>query len=147
MDPLPTERFEARQVVEGRGRWILLWHQERKLGGIVRPTAGEPGPDVRLKPNGSATGRLLTVDGNPAADHPLEVYFRMPGETAWGPWFPQMKVRTDAAGRFELTNLPDGPEFSIRYMARGTPPPGRYTREFRVTSGKATDLGDLKPRS
>ena len=63
----------------------------------------------------------------------------MPGETAWSPWFPRMKLRTDAAGRFELTNLPDGPEFSVRYMAKGTPPPGRYTCT-RPTTRSSTKL-------
>jgi hypothetical protein len=55
-------------------------------------------------------------------------------------------VRTDAKGRFELANLPEGVEFSVRYMLRRAPPPGRYTREFRVQSGDAKELGELKPR-
>jgi hypothetical protein len=145
-DPLPTETFEVRQVTESRPRAVLLWHEDRKLGAMIRPKVGDPAPDVRLKPNGSAAGRLLTVDGTPAADQPLDVMFKLPGDSAWGPWFARMKVRTDAAGRFDIPNLPEGPEFSVRYADKRSPNGGRFAREFRVTSGKATDLGNVKPR-
>jgi RNA polymerase sigma factor (sigma-70 family) len=145
-DPFPTERFEVRQITENRSRAVLLWHEERKLGAVFRPKVGEPAPEIRLKPNGSAVGRLLTVDGKPAADRPLEIHLQIPGDFGWGPWFPMMKLRTDAAGRFEIPNLPEGPEFSIRYREKGAGSSGRDVREFRVTSGKETDLGDVKPQ-
>ena len=74
------------------------------------------------------------------------MFFRTPGDTAWSPWFPQKAVRTGAKGRFELSNLPDGVEFSLRYSVKKAPPPGRYSREFRVQSGEAKDLGDVKPK-
>ena len=146
MDPLPTEKFEVRQVTESRPRGVLLWHEDRQLGALIRPKAGDPAPDVRLKPNGSATGRLLTVDGTPAADQVLDVMFKLPGDFGWGPWFARMKVKTDANGRFEIPNLPEGPDYSVRYADKRSPRVGRFMREFRVTSGKTTDLGDVKTR-
>jgi len=147
MDSLPTEKFEVHQVTESRTRAVLLWHDERKLGVMVRPKVGDPAPEVRLKPNGSATGRLLNADGEPAADQSLDVMFQLPGDSAWGPWFARMKVKTDPAGRFEIPNLPEGPDYSIRYSNLRSPNGGRFAREFRVTSGKVTDLGEIKPRS
>jgi RNA polymerase sigma factor (sigma-70 family) len=146
MDPLPTEMFEVRQITESRVRAVLLWHEDRKLGAMIRPKVGDPPPEVRLKPNGSAVGRLLTLDGTSAADQQLDVMFKLPGDSAWGPWFARMKVRTDADGRFEIPNLPEGPEYSVRYTDRRPPNGGRFVREFRVAGGKATDLGDVKPR-
>ena len=52
-------------------------------------------------------------------------------------------MKTDAAGRFELPNLPAGPEFSQRYSLKGGTPPNHSTRDFRLESGQAKDLGDL----
>jgi RNA polymerase sigma factor (sigma-70 family) len=146
IDPLPTEKFEVKQVTEGRTRAVLLWHDERKLGAMFRPKLGDPPPEVKLKPNGSATGRLLNTDGEPAADQTLEVMFKLPGDAAWGPWFPQMKVKTDAAGRFEIPNLPEGPDYSVRYTNLRSANSGRFARDFRVKSGKVTDLGDVKTK-
>ena len=40
--------------------------------------------------------------------------FKLPGDSAWGPWFPRMKVKTDPEGRFEIPNLPEGPNYSVR---------------------------------
>ena len=146
IEPLPTERFEVKQVTASGSRVVLFWHGGRKLGAMVRPAAGDKGPDVRLKPNSSATGRLLDADKKPAADHPIEIMMRLPGDIGWAPWFPQMKVRTDAAGRFEIPNLPEGPEFSLRYSIEGAAAPDRHVREFQVPSGKTFDIGDLGPR-
>jgi hypothetical protein len=57
-----------------------------------------------------------------------------------------LKVKTDAGGRFEIPNLPEGPEYSVRYTDQRSPNGGRFAREFRVAGGKAIDLGDVKPR-
>jgi RNA polymerase sigma factor (sigma-70 family) len=146
MNPLGAE-FEATQIQSGKPRFVLFWHEERKLGAIWRPKPGNPETyDVRLKPNGSAAGRLVDRDGEPLADHAVEVYFRTPGDSAWSPWFPMKTVRTDAEGRFELANLPEGVEFSLRYKVKTAPTPGQYVHEFRVKSGEAKDLGDVKPK-
>jgi protocatechuate 3,4-dioxygenase beta subunit len=146
MDPLPTENFEIQQVTETRSRAVLLWHEQRKLGAMFRPKLGDPPLEVRLKPNGSATGRLLNMDGEPAADQVLSVMFKVPGDFGWGPWFPQMKVTTDAAGRFEISNLPEGPDYSVRYTNLRSANGGRFVREFRVTSGKVTEMGDVRAK-
>jgi hypothetical protein len=73
----------------------------------------------------------------------LEVHYRLSNEPALCRWFPQPNVKTDAAGRFELPNLPAGPEFSQRYSLKGGTPPNHSTRDFRLESGQAKDLGDL----
>ena len=146
MNPLGTE-FEATQIQSGKPRFVLFWHEEQKLGAIWRPKPGNPDTyDVRLKPNGLAAGRFVDRDGEPLADHAVEVYFRTPGDSAWSPWFPMKTVRTGAEGRFELANLPEGVEFSLRYKVKKAPTPGQYVHEFRVKSGEAKDLGDVKPK-
>jgi RNA polymerase sigma factor (sigma-70 family) len=142
--PLGAE-FTVGQVQSGKARFVLFWHEERKLGAIWRPKPGEPATyDVRLKPNGAATGKLADKDGDPLSDSVIELYFRMPGEFGWSPWFPKSTVRTDANGRFELPNLPEGVEFMLRYRPKF--PAESHGREFRVKSGEALDLGDVKPR-
>jgi hypothetical protein len=146
MTPLGAE-FEARQIQSGKPRFVLFWHEGRKLGTIWRPKPGNPDTyDVRLKPNGSARGRVADKDGAPLPDHTVEVYFRTPGETAWSRWFPTKTLRTDAKGRFELPNLPEGVEFSLRYTLKKAPAPGRYSHEFRIKSGEVKELGDVKPK-
>jgi hypothetical protein len=144
MTPLGSE-FEVGQVQTGKPRFVLFWHEERKLGAVWRPKSGDPATyDVRLKPNGSAAGLLADKDGHPLAEHRVEVYFRTPGETAWSPWFPMRTVRTDAKGRFELPNLPEGVEFSLRYVVKKHAEE-THTRGFRVQSGKTLDL-DMKAK-
>jgi RNA polymerase sigma factor (sigma-70 family) len=145
MKPLGTE-FEASQIQSGTPRWVLFWHEERKLGAVWRPKPGDADTyDVRLTPNGSATGRLVNKDAQPVADNLVEIYFRTPGDTGWSPWFPMKQVRTDAKGHFELPNLPAGVDFSLLYSLKKNPADGRSVREFRVKSGEAKDLGDVKP--
>jgi RNA polymerase sigma factor (sigma-70 family) len=144
--PLATAEFKVSQVQAGRPRFVLFWHEERKLGGLFRPQTGNGIQEVRLKPTASATGRLVDSGNVPMTDVLVELYFRMPGETGWAPWFPMKSVRTDAKGRFELVNLPEGVEFSVRYTVKKAQMPGRYAREFQVKSGEAINLGDLKPK-
>ncbi|HKB02631.1 MAG TPA: sigma-70 family RNA polymerase sigma factor [Gemmataceae bacterium] len=148
MKPLGV-RFEAGQIQSGKPRFVLFWHEERKLGAIWRPKPGDADTyDVRLKPNGSAAGRLVDKEGQPLPDHAVEVYFRTPGETGWSPWFPMTQLRTDAKGRFELANLPEGVEFSVRYKLKKAPQVDYSFEfrsfEFRVKSGEAKELGDAK---
>jgi RNA polymerase sigma factor (sigma-70 family) len=144
MKPLAAE-FEAGQIQAGKPRFVLFWHEERKLGAIWRPRLGSSETnDVKLKPNASAVGRMTSKEGEPLSDHTIEVYFRTSGDTVWTPWFPMKTVRTDARGRFELSNLPEGVEFSLRMKPKKVPVPSAH--EFRVNSGEAKDLGDIKPR-
>ena len=146
MKPLAAE-FEAGQMQEGKPRFVLFWHEDRKLGAVWRPKLGNPDTyDVRLKPNASAAGRLANKESDPLPDQPIEVYFRTPGDSGWTPWFPMRTVRTDAQGRFELVNLAEGVEFSLRYNVTKAPGAAAYAHEFRVKSGEAKDLGDVKPK-
>jgi hypothetical protein len=145
MDPFPTEKLQVTQVPHESVRPVLIWHEKRQLGAVIRPKPDPEMQDVRLQPTGSARGRVLNRDGQPAADQLIEVSMKLPGEFAWGPWFPQMKVRTDAEGRFELVNLPEGADFSLRGTLKGSGA-GRVYQEFRVSSGKVKELGDVKAR-
>ncbi|HJZ93433.1 MAG TPA: carboxypeptidase-like regulatory domain-containing protein, partial [Gemmataceae bacterium] len=143
--PLGAE-FEAGQIQSGTPRWILFWHEERKLGAVWRPNPGDAATyDVKLAANGCATGRLVDKEGQPVANNVVEVYFRTPGDPGWSPWFPMKQVRTDAKGHFELSNLPAGTDFSLRYMVKKNSDGLRSVREFRVKSREAKDLGDVKP--
>ena len=55
-------------------------------------------------------------------------------------------------GRFELPNLPEGVEFSLRYKLKKAADRRQFAYEFqfvyefRVKSGEAKDLGDVKPQ-
>lgn len=145
MKPLGVE-FEAEQMQSTRTRSVLFWHEERKLGTVWRPKVGDPSTyDAMLRPNATATGRLLDKEENPKADYLVDVLFRVPGDPGWAKWFPQPTVRTDANGRFEVSNLPAGVEFNVRTQLRGAEV-GRYWNEFQLKSGQTKDLGDIKPR-
>jgi hypothetical protein len=139
MKPLGAE-FEAQQIQPDRPRSVLFWHEEKKLGAVWRPKIGDPSTyDAKLQPNASAFGRVLEKNGNQKADHVIELMFRVPGDPAWAKWFPQPTVRTDANGRFEVSNLPVGIEFSVRTQLRD----GRIMTHFRLKAGETKDLENL----
>ena len=89
------------------------------LGKLVEPKKGDVGPwDVKLEPAGTATGRLVTVDGKPVANAVLQVHYRCPGTTPGR----RRRSRQGADGRGRASsgssNLVGGLTYSVQLLRR-----------------------------
>jgi RNA polymerase sigma factor (sigma-70 family) len=144
--PNQKAAFELKQYNPDRPRSLVFLHPDRGLGKLVEPKAGDVGPwEVRLEPTGTVTGRLVTEDGKPVANAVLRVYYLKPGNDAWSPSFAHQQARTDADGRFRLTNLVGGLKYSIDHKVQKGTTRQDYYRNVRVKAGETKDLGDIKP--
>jgi beta-lactamase regulating signal transducer with metallopeptidase domain/5-hydroxyisourate hydrolase-like protein (transthyretin family) len=125
----------------GDERTVVLLHEDRDLGKVLRIDADAPLPDVRtvrLEPCAMIVGRLLGPDGLPlggvrvnADVHPVEDF---------GKGLPY--TETDTEGRFRYVNVPVGCRY--RLSARGgslDDAVEEIAAELAVEAGETTDLG------
>ena len=129
-----------------RPRAMVALHPGRGLGKVVRPKAGDLGPwEVKLELTGTAAGRLVTGDGTPIPDAPLQVSYLLPGHDAWTPSGAHDKVTTDAEGKFRLTNLVPGLPYTVRHSRETGVSRVRHYLNLELKVGEEKSLGDVKP--
>jgi RNA polymerase sigma factor (sigma-70 family) len=132
--PLAGDTFTVEGLNPRRPRHLLFFDKERKHGAFVTIKGEVREPlTVRLEPCGSAAGRLVDEDGQPAAG----VVVRLDTEDIHdtGP----ETVKTDAAGRFQFAGLVPGQPYQAR---RGPGPFGQYLfSPFAVKPGQSRELG------
>jgi RNA polymerase sigma factor (sigma-70 family) len=129
-----------------RPRPMVVLHPGRGLGKLVRPKAGDLGPwEVKLEPTGTAAGRLVTEDGTPIPDAPLQVFYTLPGHDAWTPAVAHDKLTTDAEGKFRLANLVPGLPYTVRHSRETGVSQIRHFLNLELKAGEEKALGDVKP--
>lgn len=144
--PDQKAEVELTQYNPDRPRPLLFLHPERGLGKLVEPKKGDVGPwTVKLESTGTVTGRLVTEEGKPLANAVLSVHYLKPGHDAWTPAFVHRATRTDAEGRFQLTNLVAGLQYSIDHKVQKGGVRQQYYVGVKVKAGETKDLGDVKP--
>ncbi len=156
-EKMPSADFTALGLSRRKGRTLVFFHPEKKLGKVFRLPAGEEGPvAVRLEPLGAVTGRVLGADGRPWAGlaaraeltRLIVAYKDLPWEMLYN-LGPLMKVTqtTEKDGRFRLDGLLPGLKYNL-FVLDGEPRPGtppvHHVETLPVESGKTKDLGDLK---
>jgi thiol-disulfide isomerase/thioredoxin len=115
-----------------------------QLGGVTRSEAKQAQAEIVVGPLAEATGRLLTLDGQPIAQKELSYainVFQEPERRIWTPSFGG-KITTDADGRFTFRRLVPGQtyEASIAIDAHSS----RRVVKVQPTSADPVDLGDIK---
>ena len=145
-DPDKKAEIELEQFNPDRPRSIVFLHPGRGIGKLVEPKKGDAGPwEVKLEPVGTATGRLVTIDGKPVANAVLTVHYLMPGHDAWTPSVAHDKARTDAEGKFRLSNLVGGLKYSVEYSSQRDGARKQHYFFIQLKAGETKDLGDQKP--
>jgi RNA polymerase sigma factor (sigma-70 family) len=144
--PDQQAEVELKQYNPDRPRSILFLHPGRGIGKLVEPKKGDAGPwEVKLEPVATAAGRLVTADGKPVPNVVLTVHYLMPGHDAWTPSSAHNDMRTDAGGKFRLTNLVGGLKYSVHYSAERDGARRQHYFYVQLKSGETKDLGDRRP--
>ncbi|AWM40252.1 ECF RNA polymerase sigma factor SigE [Gemmata obscuriglobus] len=130
-----------------RPREVLVLHAEKRLG--VRATttpAAKGATEIRLQPTATATGRLLSDDGKPLANVPVEIRYTLSDGFGWKATELHPQATTDKDGKFVATNLIAGVSYELRWP-RPAPKKANAYHPFAVKSGEQKDLGDLGKKS
>ncbi|MEZ6121607.1 MAG: M56 family metallopeptidase [Planctomycetaceae bacterium] len=136
-------RFSVKRPVEPV--YLHVTNQDRTLGAVVAVAADDKQANIRLRPLGSATGRLMSEDGRtPASRIKLRTGIRITdikgslSSNRFG-----ATITTDADGHFELTHLAPGWEYECQLADY---PGGRVVTitKAKVDPNQALDLGELK---
>jgi protocatechuate 3,4-dioxygenase beta subunit len=132
-------------LANGEERSVVVLHEQRKLGKIVRVHEGDDakGPVVvALEPLASLTGRVVDHEGNPVAGANVTPLPLPSGD--FGLRLPP--VTSDASGRFRAAELPPGCEYSLTVESPGTPRNRRFAflKQATVKPGETTDVGEIK---
>src|SRR5262249_55423947 len=107
-----TAETEATNLMPGEERIVLLRHEARKLGKVVRVRAGDDanGPVVvTLEPLAALAGRVADADGNPVAGATVRPDVLPSGD--FGLSLPQ--VATGEDGRFRVPDIPVGCSYAV----------------------------------
>jgi RNA polymerase sigma factor (sigma-70 family) len=135
---LKGNEFTVRDVNPMANRPLVFYHKSKNLGFYLKDLRRvPPGPvTVKLRPCGSASGRVVDPDGQAVAGLRLHVPMRAVSSVGQDRW-----VTTDKQGRFRAEGLVAGLEYWV-WDASGSFP-GVFARVV-VESGKHKDMGDIK---
>jgi RNA polymerase sigma factor (sigma-70 family) len=130
-------------------RTLLVVHEATRQIGTLALKGDETGPlEVRLRPWGTVTGRLLGADGEPCAGTFVNP---MAGDRSLA-YPPQMQVKTDKDGTFRVEGLVPGVKYQLHYAHIS--PEGRIeakdlgviAEDLILKEGESRDLGNVTGR-
>jgi hypothetical protein len=140
-ETLKSADFTVGGINPRRRRSLLFLHKEKGLGYYREIRGDEKGPlAIKLQALGSASGRIVDMDGQPVSGLILHVNrFALMGPGG-------VQVTTDKDGRFRAEGLVPGQKYDLSpasrtmHVARGGP-------VIVVESGKDKMLGDVTVES
>jgi hypothetical protein len=135
---------EVTNLMPDEERTVLLRHEGRKLGKVVRIKQGDDkkGPViVKLAPLATITGRVTDADGNPVFGAVIQPDVLPAGDFA----LRLSQTATDSDGRFRVVDVPTGCEYELRVETRA---PRQFQFAYHdktaVKPGETTDVGEIK---
>jgi hypothetical protein len=136
-ETLAGAEFTVRGINPRANRPLVFYHKDKNLGCFVKELGGDTSEllTVKLRPCGSASGRVVDQDGLPVAGLRLAV----PGRaTSWQS--ENRSVTTDKEGRYRVVGLVPGQEYWV--WEPGSLP--RVWAQVTVEPGQHKDMGDIK---
>ena len=129
-------------------RRVLFYHAERKLSGLLTLRGDEKQtPVARLKPTGSAMGRLLDRDGQPLSNANINLSGtdRFASELYRQIAPRRQAIRTDKDGRFRVEGIAPEVKFTLGIAKGRTSFVGEPRIGLRqVGSGETLELGEVR---
>jgi protocatechuate 3,4-dioxygenase beta subunit len=138
VETLKGSEFTVRGVNPKAKRSLVFYHKEKQLGYYLKEIdakSAEP-LTVKLERCGSASGRILEPDGQPATQAEVHVM----GNTfpvLWEAGGGDHRVVTDANGRFHVDGLVGGQQYSVGDRIS-------FYAIVTVEAGHHKDFGDIK---
>jgi hypothetical protein len=132
-----------------RPRTVLVVHEASRQIGTLVVKGDETGPlEVRLRPWGTVTGRLLSADGEPCAGSIVDP-IAADRSLAYPP---SMQLKTDKDGTFRIEGMMPGVKYQLRY-AHVSPDGsiegngmGNIAEGVTLKAGETRDLGNVTGR-
>jgi RNA polymerase sigma factor (sigma-70 family) len=158
--PQWSATFAVRGLDVRRPRTVVVFSPEKKLGAVLVVRGDEAGPlQVRLRPLGSLTGRVLGADRRPRAGLRVHATLSREGEGTGGlpvqffftagRWLANLepKATTDEEGKFRLDGLLPGLKYTL-VVSEGGPADAERVMLRRDSvlppeAGRIEDLGDV----
>jgi protocatechuate 3,4-dioxygenase beta subunit len=140
-ETMPQADFDVLALGPDEERTILVQLEGRKLGRIVRihPGDDKAGPVVvTLERLATIVGRIADSGGDPVSGATVRARALPFGSN--DPALPA--VATDKDGRFLITDVPAGADYSLLISSRGNVR-GRRTSDIKVRPGESSDIGTL----
>jgi RNA polymerase sigma factor (sigma-70 family) len=135
-ETLKGAEFTVRGVNPKQPRQLLFRQKDRNLGFLLKELPRDPSAPltVRLQRCGSASGRVVDQDGQPAAGFRLQVWRMRSANAGMGT---DRQLVTDKDGRFRAEGLVPGQDY-------GVVPPRQGIVHVTVGPGEHKDLGDIR---
>jgi len=143
-ETMPQADFDVVALGPSEERSMLVWHDGRKLGMVVRVHPGDDkaGPVmVTLKPPATIVGRVADADGNPVSGATVQARLLPFGSNH--PALPAEATGKD--GRFQVPDVPAGVDYSLAISTRSNLI-GRstITTQTKVRPGETSDVGEIR---
>lgn len=144
---LDSADVEFERVNPKRPRSLLVLHTGKRLGALVSTIPEAKGTaEIRLQPTASVKGRLVSEDGKPLANTPIEIRYSLEGDFGWRATEMFPEVMTDKDGKFAFPHLIAGVKYELRWPEPAPKKADAY-HAFEVRSGEEKDLGDLRGKT
>jgi hypothetical protein len=146
---VPAAEFKLRGSKSKRPRTVVVVHEATRQIGTLAVQGDEAGPlEVRLRPWGTVTGRLVNADGEPCAGSLVDP-IAADRSLAYPP---QMQIKTGKDGRFRVEGMVPGVKYQLRYAHIS--PAGRIegkdmgtlAEDLALKEGESRDLGNVTGR-
>ena len=144
-EEMTTPIAEVTNLMPDEERIVVLRHEGRKLGKVVRIKKGDDanGPVVvKLASLATITGRVVDADGNPVVGATVRPDLHPGGDFALH--LPQ--VATDSDGRFRVLDVPTGCDYGLAVQTSGALKRLQfaYHEKAEVKPGETTDVGEIR---
>jgi hypothetical protein len=143
----PESEFDVLDLSRDEDRMVMVRHEGRRLGKVIHVHEKDAQSGlvvVVLEPLATITGRLADADGNPVSRATVQANLLPQGDFG----LELTGVPTDKDGRFRVSDVPAGCEYSLGATSGGGAKKRNtaFVPKASVRPGQITDVGDIRFR-